>query len=365
MKILVQFSNQDNRAEIITPFIGLDGCESTDTELKVPGIVKIDYSKSTVECFCLGLDVVEKILSNICNVKIDSVGNSGMISFPKSLSGVMLETQILDFKRVLELAGNGTVQYVNTQKQSLKATVPLSQWLVADLVVDGAKVYIKFRFLDYEINVNDGSAMQFCNRVKQHPLISVASLGNYFDFGSEISLKPNLDYLLFWKVLKSENGYKKYSNFINEMNDRINVIYDEGKKYRCQFDGGFVDFQLLSMGDKYPKKVVVQIDEIKDTIIIDNLLKNLGFKTIELVGKVTNLKLRTDKLLHQLKFYKDDNFFVFSSVRDNLKAEYDIGSGTLSIKQEFHIVDKIDKVILEENYKLTKNWIDMVIKEAN
>jgi hypothetical protein len=135
MKILIQFFDQDKKSEIITPFIALDKCIASDDGLVVPGLIKIDYSKNDIKCFCLGLDVVEKILSNICNIQVDSSGNSGLISFPRSLSGVMLETQILDFQKVLELAGNGTVEYVNTDKKSLKANVLLSQWLSANLVV--------------------------------------------------------------------------------------------------------------------------------------------------------------------------------------------------------------------------------------
>lgn len=364
MKILIQFSNQDKKSEVITPFIGLDNCNATDSELVVPGLIKMDYSKDGIECFCLGMDVAENILSSICNVQVGQDNNLGVISFPKSLVGVMLEAGILNFHKVLELAGNGTVQYVNTDKKALKANVPLSQWLSADLAVDSGKAYIKFKFNDYEINVSDGSAMQFCTRVKQHPLISASGLGNYFDFGNEIKLKPTIEYLCFWKMLKSDNGYKKYSNFMNECSGKIEVIYDEGKKYRCEFDGGKVEFQLLSIGDKYPKKVIMQLEELKDIQILESLQKNLSFKSIDLVGRISNVKLSTDKLLKKLKFYKGENFFVFESVKDNLKAEYDIGSGVLTVKQEFHLGETIDKDYFEESMKRTKEWIDLIINQT-
>jgi hypothetical protein len=362
MKILIQFSNQDKKSEIITPFIGLDNCQANDIELTVPGLIKMSYGKETIECFCLGLDVAEKILSSVCNIQLDTHNNNGFISFPKSLTNVMLESRILDFQKVLELASNGSVQYVNTEKKALKAIVPLSQWLSADLSINDSKAYINFKFNNYEINVSDGSAMQFCSRVKQHPLISAASLGNYFDFGSEIKLKPTIDYLCFWKSLKSDNGYKKYSNFINECNDRIKVIYDEGKKYRCEFNGGKVDFQLLSIGDKYPKKVILQFEQLNDIPTIESLQRCLGFKTIELVGRISNLRLSTYKLLKDLKFYKDDNFFIFSNVIDNFRAEYDIGSGILTIRQEFHISDKLDKDYFEKCLKNTKEWVDVILQ---
>lgn len=364
MKILIQFSNHDKKSEIITPFIGLDNCNATDSELVVPGIIKIDYSKDNIVCFCLGLDVVEKILSNICNIQVDSSGNGGLITFPKCLSSVMLESKVTDFQSVLELASSGKVEYVNTDKKALKTNVLLSQWLSANLIIDNTKAIINFKFIDYEINVSDGSAMQFCNRVKAHPLISASCLGNYFDFGAEVKIKPSIEYLCFWKVLKSDNGYKKYSNFMNECNDKIKVLYDEGKKYRCEFDGGKVDFQLLSIGDKYPKKVVLQIDELKDISIIESLQKNLGFNSIEFIGKIINLKLTTTKLLKDLKFYKDEDFFVFTNARDNFKAQYDIGSGTMTIKQEFKINDKIDSIFLEENGRRIREWVDNILQEA-
>lgn len=364
MKVLIQFSNQDKKSEVITPFISLDNCQATDSELVVPGLIKIDYSKDGIECFCLGLDIAEKILSSVCSIQVGQDNNYGMISFPKSLNGVMLEAGILNFQRVLELAGHGTVQYVNTDKKALKALVPLSQWISADLAVDANKAYIKFKFNDYEINVSDGSAMQFCSRVKQHPLISASGLGNYFDFGNEIKLKPTIEYLCFWKLLKSDNGYKKYSNFINECNDKIKVVYDEGKKYKCDFKGGKVEFQLLSIGDKYPKKVIMQVEDFHDMDILESLQRNLSFKAIDLVGKITNIKLSTSKLLKELNFYKGENFFVFESVKDNLKAEYDIGSGILTVKQEFHLGDTIEKEYFEESMKRTREWVESIINNA-
>jgi hypothetical protein len=206
--------------------------------------------------------------------------------------------------------------------------------------------------------------MQFCNRVNEHPLISAGSLGNYFDFGTEIKIKPQIEYLCFWKVLKSDNGYKRYSNFMNECNNKLKVIYDEGKKYRCEFNGGKVDFQLLSIGDKYPKKVVLQVEELNEIDVIENLQSNLGFKSIDLISKISNLRLSTYKLLKELNFYKDDDFFIFTNVIDNFKAEYDIGSGTMTIKQEFHINESIDKVFFDNSLKKTKEWINNILDKA-
>ncbi|MFW6009144.1 MAG: hypothetical protein ACOCP8_07765 [archaeon] len=364
MKILIQFSNQNNKSEVITPFIGLEDCIADDDQLVVPGIIKINYSGNTMECYCFGLDVTEKVLSNICNIEIDSEGNNGIISFPKSLSNVLIQSKIINFNKVLDLSSKGKVQYVNTNKQSLKSLVPLSQWLSADLNVNKQKVFINFKFNDYKINVSDGSAMSFCERVKEHPLISASSLANYFDFGSEIKIKPNIEYLCFWKVLKSPNGYKKYSNFINATKDKINVIYDS-KGYSCRFNGGKIDFQLLSMGDKYPKKVLIQIEQLNDPEILKNIQSYLNFKNIDLVAKVTNLRLDTMKLLHELNFYKDNDFFIFTNVLDNFEAKYDIGSGMLTIKQSINIENKIEKEFFNKSIIDINNWINNLINMGN
>lgn len=364
MKVLIRFSNHDQKSQVITQFISLKDCIANDNELIIPELIKIDYSNDYIDCFCRSLDVAERILSAIITIQTDNDNNEGVISFPKSLKQVLVESTVLDFNKILELTSSGNVQYVNTDKKSLKATVPLSQWLSANLNIEQQKAYINFKFNDYEINVSDGSALQFCTRVKEHPLISVGSLGNYFNFGSEIKLKPIIDYFCFWKVLKSENGYKKYSNFINECNNNINVIYDDGKKYRCEFDGGKIDFHLLSVGDKYPKKVVLQIEELKDISIIKTLQKVLNFKSIDLMCRVSNLRLSTTTLLRKLNFYKDDNFFVFTSVLDNLRAEYDIASNVLNVKQEFKINNNIDKDFLDDSSQKTKKWVINIIENC-
>lgn len=364
MKILITFSNQEKKPEVITPFLGLDNCDATDTELVVPGVVKIQFHKDNIECFCLGLDIAEKILSNVCTVQVDNSGNNGYISFPKSLNGLTLESKIFDFKKVMELASTGKVQYINTEKKALKAIVPLSQWLSADIVIDDSKAFIHLKFIDYEIMVSDGSALQFVSRVKEHPLISAASLGNYFDFGSEIKLKPLIEYMCFWKILKSDNGYKKYATFINECKDRITITYDEGRKYRCDFEGGKVDFQLLSIGDKYPKKVTIQIDTLKDSVVLESLQRCLSFKTIDLVCKVSNLKFSPLKLVQKLHFFKDEDFFVFSNMKEKFKAQYDISGGTMMVKQEFNIADIIDYETLELNLTECKKWVDHIINQS-
>jgi hypothetical protein len=110
--------------------------------------------------------------------------------------------------------------------------------------------------------------------------------------------------------------------------------------------------------------VVLQIDELKDIYIVESLQKSLGFNSIELICKISNLKLTTPKLIRDLKFYKDDEFFIFSNVRENFKAQYDIGSGVLNIKQEFKISEIIDKEYLQESITKAKEWIDLILEKS-
>lgn len=359
MKILMQFLNQEYKSEIITTFMSMDNCIVNEEELIVPKMIKINFQNNKIKCYCMNINVVERILSNVCTIENSSDNNIGNIKFPKGLS-LILETKIYSFEKLMQLCSNGTIQYINTFKESLKCIVPLSQWLTADLNVNEGNAYIKLNFNNYKLSVSDGSAYKFCIRVKEHPLISASSLYDYFDFGSEIKIKPELEYILLWKTLKSEHGYKKYSNFINECNDKMNITYDEGKKYRCEFEKGKIDFQLLSIGDKYPKKVIVQIEELKNMDILESLNKNLNLNTIDLVAKVNNLSLSMGELF-KLKFYKDEDFFIFTNINDNFKAIYDIGNNTMSLKQEIKCKDlNLDSF----NHYLNnmKKWIDDVIK---
>lgn len=360
----MQFSNQNKKSEIITPFINLDNCVANDSGLIIPGIIKINYENKGIDCYCLGLDVAEQILSNICNIEVSSDANNGLITFPKCLSNILIKTNVVDFKGILDLASRGNVKYINTEDRKLKAVIPLSHWLSADISIDRNKAFVNFKFNDYEISVLDGSAANFCNRVKTHPLISASSLSNYFDFGNETKIKPSIEYICFWKVLKSPNGYKRYSNFINSINDKAKIAYDEGKKYSCKFNGGKIDFQLLNIGDQYPKKVIAQVEDINNESfdILKKLQKHLGFKTIDLVSKVINLNLNVVDLLEELKFYKANNFFIFTNKLENFESTYDIGSCILSVKKTFSLDDNIDENDLNEYMVELKKWITSVIE---
>ena len=109
---------------------------------------------------------------------------------------------------------------------------------------------------------------------------------------------------------------------------------------------------------------MLQITELKDVSIIEMLHKNLGFKSIELVSKISNLRLTTDKLLNSLKFYKDDNFFIFANSRDNFRAEYDIGTGILNVKQDFNIQDELNEEYLIDNMNKMSEWINFILKNT-
>ena len=363
MKVVLEFFNQDHKSNIIAPFIKLDSCKITKEYLIVPSVVKIDFKSEYIKCFCMGLNVAELILSSVCHIDIGDDNNYGNIEFAKELTDVILQAKINNFDEILQLASTGTIQYINTEEQQLKMTVKLSQWLSAAVVVRNNNAYINFKLVDYEVSTNDHSANRFCTRVKQHPLVSAAMLTKYFEFGDEIKLKPNIEYLCFWKMLKSDNGYKKYSNFMNECKDIINVEYKDGKKYTCSFDGGKIEFQLIDIGDKYPKKVILQLERA-NKLIIESLQKNLNLKTIELVSKITNLKLNSNQLLKDLRFFKADKFFMFENVYKLLKAEYDISTNTMIVKQEMHLdkMEDIDDIVFVQSMKDTKEWINNILK---
>ena len=362
MKVLLKFFNNDHKSEIITPFLNMQDCIVTDKQLVVPKMVKIVFDES-ISCYCLSLSIAELILSSICMITTDTDNNIGEITFPRELTDIILEVKTKSFPKVMELASTGKIKYINSKIEEVKMLVPLSQWLSADVNVSEANAYINFKLNDYSINVSDQSATRFCTRVKQHPLIAASMLTEYFDFGDEIQLKPVIEYLCFWKLLKAENGYKKYANCMNECKSIMNITYDDGKKYRCDFDGGKLEFQLTAIGDKYPNKVILQFDKI-NLEVLESLKKNLSLKTIELVCKITSLQLSTNTLLRKLRFFKADNFFMFENVYDNLKAEYDISTNVMLIKREIKLDNITDNDIFIKTMDDTKAWMNNLIKEG-
>ena len=334
MKILVVFDNKDCLPQILGLFINMEKCVADDNQLLIPGLIKIDYSQDNIKCYCLSLTIVDMILSQICHVDVESSNNEGNIYFPNSFVGIMLESEISDFSNILDISSKGNINYINTDLKKIKSNMKLSPWLSCDLIVDNDIGYVNIRCNNYKITVSDGSALKYCERVKSHPLMPMSILNTCFKFDNDIKIKPNKEYVCLWKVLKSDGGYKKYSNFINDFKDKIQIEYEEGKKYKCQFENGKVEFQLLSIGDKYPKKIIIQMNVVNDLEII-NVLKNyFNLKSLDIIAKVSNLKLDTLDLLHKLNFKKDDNFFTFTSFQSKINAQYDIATGVLSIKQE-------------------------------
>ena len=360
MKILINFLNQNNKDKIISPFVNYENCNADDDKLIIPGILKIDYSKTNIKCYCYSLYIAELIISSICSTS-NSDDNNGSIIFPNNLDSIMLECEIYDFDSILELASNGITNYINTDKKQIKANMSLSQWLSADINVNNNKALINLKCNNYNISVNDKSAKVFCDRVKEHPLIFASNLRKYFNFGSEIKLEPSIEYIYFYKMWKSDTGFKKYSNFINDNKD-LDFKYNEGKEYNCSLSkNGKIEFKLLEISDKYPKKIIYQTDDINDLKVLDKLKKYFNFNNISIISKINNLKLNIDTLLNKLNFYKDEEFFVFCNMKDNFKATYNIYNNILNIKQDIKIED-IDINLIDNEYKKMNDFIDKLIQ---
>jgi hypothetical protein len=348
MKILINFLNQNSKDKIISPFVNYKDCTATDDNLIIPGILKVDYSSTGIKCYCYSLYIAEIIISSVCTVSVSEDSNNGNVVFPNNLDSIMLECNIFSFNKILELAVNGTTNYINTEKEQIKANMSLSQWLSADINVNNGKALIKLQCNNYNVSVSDKSAKVFCDRIKEHPLIFADNLKKYFDFGSEIKIEPKIEYVYFYKMLKSDTGYKKYSNFINDNKD-LNFKYNAGKEYTCNLsDTGKIEFKLVDIGDKYPKRIIFQTGEYDDLSILNKLKKYFNINNISIIAKVSNLKLSLDSLLNKLNFYKDEDFFVFANVKDNLKATYNIYNNIMNIRQDIKI-DEIDTIDNEKN----------------
>ena len=360
MKILINFLSQNNKDKIISPFVNYENCNANDDNLIIPGVLKIDYSSNNIKCYCYSLYIAELIISSICTITNSSDDNIGNIIFPNNLDSIMLECDIYTFELILELASNGTTQYINTEKQQIKFNVSLSQWLSADININNNKALINLKCNNYNISVNDRSAKIFCERVKEHPLFFASNLRKYFNFGNEIKLEPKIEYMYFYKMLKSDTGYKKYSNFIND-NKELDFIYNEGKEYTCNLSKtGKIEFKLLEIGDKYPKKIIYQTEDYNDLIYIDKLKKYFNINNISIISKVSNLKLNIDILLNKLNFYKDEEFFVFTNINDNFKATYNIYNNILNIKQDIKI-DDIDMLKIYDEKNKMNDFINNLI----
>jgi hypothetical protein len=348
------------KKRVLSPFVGLPNCEANDKQLIVPNKVKIDYSDDSIKCYCHDLKTVEQILHSTCEARISQDKNEGKIIFPNSLSTVAIKSKIDNFNKALKFVQGGNIEYIDTEEKQLKALLSLSGWLKGDLTVNNNQFYVNFYFEDYKINVSDNSAKKFCERTRKYPLSSVGSLNKY------LNLKQNngeIKYICFWKIIKDIDKLKNYTDFINECNDIIKVIYDR-KKYRCEFNGGKVEFYIGNSANKMPKKAVVQINNINNESIeiLQNLRYVFSFDTVNLVGKISNLDLNPRKLMNKLNFSKSRNFYIFSNSLKKFKAEYNINKQHLKIKQRIELHDSLSKKYFNEYTKSAKEWSNNIIK---
>ena len=356
MRVLIQFNSIASAPNILAPFLAYPGVVADEHELTVPGVIRIVIAED-LRCYCLNLTVAEELLGRLCETEVDQSGNHGRLRWPKDLAGVLLEVTLGTWEPLLTLTASGHVSYVHTTQRRLKATLALSAWLEAELTVDYPQLVLQLRFKDHELQVSDGSAASFCRRVKANPILSATGLLKTLQV-PDLQPQPKLEYLTLWKVLYSEHGYKRYAQFLNDQAAYLDVGYESHKGYHCKFTGGYVDFQLESLGDKYPKKVVLQVDNLTDTPVLTILGELLAIKTLDLVAKVVNLNL-TPPALRDLNFVKHEDFFLFTRFDTQLQARYDIGSAVLTVKQELKLA-----TLTSEQLTIAKDGLQLWLREV-
>ncbi len=331
MRSLTVFNTSEQKDRILSN-IKFDNMEQGNNTTIIPSILKLDYN-SGLRCYCFDLYITELIVNSVLN--IDNEKNNVTVYMPKDFQYIVIDCDIVDFKDILELSVNKDVTYLNISLQEIRFFLK-QDYLTLDINVKNNKAVIKISFNEFNTTVDDVS--NFIKRTREHPLIYIQSLRDYFNFGS-YEVKPELEYMYYYKMLKSDTGYRKYADFIN--NSDLKFTY-ANKEYKAKLHKGKIEFRVDNISDKYPKKVIFQSESEKDLVYIQQLQKYFNINQITIIAKVKNIKLNMIDLA-RLDFSKEEEFFIFSNIKDKFKATYDIYSNTLTIRQDFNDINEANK----------------------
>lgn len=336
MRSLIVFNNTEEKDRILSNLKFKDCVDNGQTVI-VPNLFKLDYSNG-LKCYSFDLKITEQIISSI--LQIDNNKNDIEIKAVKSFQYIVLECDIVDFDKIIELSVNKDVSYINLSLKEIRFFLK-QDYLDLDINIRNNKAVIKATIKEFNTKVDDVS--KFIKRTKEHPLMYIQSLNEYFNFGY-YEFKPSLEYMYYYKMLKSDTGYRKYADFIN--NSSLEFTYSN-KEYKAKLNDGKIEFKIENISDKYPKKIIFQTQSEKDLIYIKELQKYFNINQITIIAKVINIQLNMVDLL-KLDFHKEEEFFTFSNIQDKFKATYDIFDNTLSVRQDFNSIEEANKNFIKE-----------------
>lgn len=339
MRSLTIFNTINHKDKILSK-IDFDNAIDKGNAVIVPNVFKLDYSNG-LRCYCYDLYITESIVSSV--MQIDNNKNDVIISMPKDFEYIIIECDINSFDDIVELSINKDVSYLNVQLKEIRFFLK-QDYLNLDINIRDNKAIIKISFIDFALKVDDVS--NFIKRTKQKPLLYIQSLNEYFNFGT-YEAKPELEYMYYYKMLKSDTGYRKYANFINESS--LQFTYTN-KEYKAKLKKGKIEFKVENIADKYPKKIIFQSESEEDLKYIAELQKYFNINQITIIAKINNLRLDMIDLM-KLDFHKEEDFFIFSNTQDKFKATYDIFDNTLIIRQDFNNIEEANKQFIKDFIK--------------
>ena len=336
MKILTIFKSTNLKDKILSN-IESDNMQETSNSIIIPNKLKLEYNTS-LKCFCYDLLTTEKIIASTIEV------DKNKLIFNKDLDSVLIECNVFDFNRIQNLSLDKQVSYFNKQNQELKFYIK-DDYLNVEVNVKQNRCFLKLTFDNIDIEKN---IQLYEQRIYSRPLIYLDELRDYLDLG-DLEFKPELQYIYYEKILKSDVGFKKYSKFMDQSKLKFKLI---NKTYEAKLKSGFLKFTILNLTDKYPNKIHFRTTDKEDLKYIEELKNFFNINQISLIAKIKNLDLNLDKLKEK-DFYKDDEFFIFYHQRDKFKVTYDIFNKTAEIRQDFNNYIDVDYI---------KNYIKELIQ---
>ena len=323
MHSLVIFKTNDYKDKILnaiqnsTQLIqGIQDIQKTSNSIIIPNTLKIDYT-SNLKCYCYDLYTTEKIITS--TMRIDEQ----YITFP--IESIVMETKVLNYDFISkDLMYNTIYNNPNDTRFILQ-----QEHITIDVNIRNDVALLKITLDDIKLVNNTQS-----ERISERPLAYLESLDKYFDLGI-YTLTPYLEYLHYYKLLRSNTGYKKYSDFMNYTSLQFDYY---NREYTANLNNGTLKFKLDNISDKYPTEIIFQTTDETDFKYIKELKKYFNINQLSLIANIKDLKLSTQDL-YKMNFNKEDDFFHFSNNKNDLHIKYNIFSNALTVEQKFSIIN--------------------------
>lgn len=335
MKCVVKFKNDSLKSKIISEFIKYENCIIDKNKLILNDILIINFGE-TIECSSNNMNAINLLLSLACNIGINDDSQFCYVEFDSSIKMILIELDNYVFNNFKLLNVNKEINYIDTKLCELSMIAKMSQWLTSNILIKDKIAKISIKLNDCEFYSNVKNRKELVQKIKNN-VLSPISLINEELINDYSNTNINIGKLI--KVIKSDNGYKKYSKFINDCKNNISIQYNTNS-YFIKFNGGTIEFIMLDENDEYPKVIKLEFLEVNniDNLVVNSISNLFNIKYIDVNCYINDLYMSPERLIKFYNFDKSELFAEFYK-NDTYNITYNLYNKIMKISKQIQIND--------------------------